>query len=142
MTPSFNFIQALLVTNSFCIFFDFLGPAAYKLNYWGDGERKTNRRRKNMAMDPLNQYFLTLVRLKLNLRVVDLAYRFGISTSLVSKYFITWVCYVSFIINLMKLIGLLLLHKFVGHCHVHFKKSTLLHTQSMQVKYLCKFLLI
>ena len=73
--------------------FQFLGPAAHRLNYWGDTERKTTRRRKSMALNPLNQYFLTLVRLKLNLRVIDLANRFGISTSLVSKYFITWVCF-------------------------------------------------
>ena len=46
-----------------------------------------------MVLDPLNQLFLTLVRLKLNLRVVDLAYRFGICTGLVSSYFITWVCF-------------------------------------------------
>ena len=46
-----------------------------------------------MVLDPLNQLFLTLVRLKLNLRVVDLAYRFEISTGLVSSYFITWVCF-------------------------------------------------
>ena len=46
-----------------------------------------------MVLDPLNQLFLTLVRLKLNLRVVDLAYRFGIYAGLVSSYFITWVCF-------------------------------------------------
>ena len=44
-------------------------------------------------LDPLNQFFLTLVKLRLNLRVIDLAIRFGISKSLVSKYFITWVCF-------------------------------------------------
>ena len=46
-----------------------------------------------MVLDPINQFFLTLVRLKLNLRVVDLSYRFGISTGLVSVYFMTWVCF-------------------------------------------------
>jgi len=74
-------------------FFEFLGPAVYQLNYWGDQTRKTNRRRKIMPLSPLNQFFLTLVKLKLNLRVLDLARRFGISKSLVSKYFITWVCF-------------------------------------------------
>ena len=46
-----------------------------------------------MPLSPLNQFFLTLVKLKLNLRVLDLARRFGVSKSLVSKYFITWVCF-------------------------------------------------
>ena len=68
-------------------FFEFLGPAVYRLSYWCDSERKSNRKRKRMVLDPLNQFFLTLVRLKLNLRVVDLSYRFGISTGRVSSYF-------------------------------------------------------
>ena len=79
---------ALLVT-----FFDFLGPAAHRLCYWGDSERKTSRRRRIKKLDPLNQFFLTLVKLRLNLAVKDLAFRFGISTGLVSKYFTTWVCF-------------------------------------------------
>lgn len=77
----------------FLTFFEFLGQAAYELKYWGDSERKTSRRRKNAALSPLDQYFLTLVKLRLNLRVKDLACRFGISSSLVSKYFTTWVCF-------------------------------------------------
>lgn len=48
-------------------FFEFLGPAVYKLQYWGNSERITSRRRKSMKLDPLNQYFLTLVKLRLNL---------------------------------------------------------------------------
>ena len=46
-----------------------------------------------MKLDPLNQYFLTLVKLRLNLRVKDIAFRFGISIGLVSKYFTTWICF-------------------------------------------------
>lgn len=41
-----------------------------------------------------NQFFLMLVKLKLNPRMLDLARRFGVSKSLVSRYFITWVCFV------------------------------------------------
>lgn len=74
-------------------FFEFLGPAVYKLQYWGNSKRKTSRRRKSMKLDPLNQYFLTLVKLRLNLRVKDIAFRFGISIGLVSKYFTTWICF-------------------------------------------------
>ena len=36
---------------------------------------------------------MTLIKLRLNLKEKDLAYQFGIFTSLVSKYFITWVCF-------------------------------------------------
>ena len=38
----------------FLSFFEFLGPAVYNLNYWGDN-RKTSRRRKNRVLSPLNQ---------------------------------------------------------------------------------------
>ena len=58
-------------------FYEFLGPSVYRLTYWGDQARKTNRRRKVMPLSPLNQLFLTLVKLKLNLRVLDLARRFS-----------------------------------------------------------------
>ena len=34
-----------------------------------------------------------MIRLRQNARVKDLAYRFGISTGLVSKYFIIWICF-------------------------------------------------
>ena len=77
----------------FLMFFEFLGPSVYRLRYWGVSERKTSRRRKNTALTPLNQYFLTLVKLRLNLQVKDLAHRFRISTGLVSKYFITWISF-------------------------------------------------
>jgi len=46
-----------------------------------------------MKLDPLNQLFMTLMKLRLNLRERDLAYRFGLAVSVVSKYFITWVCF-------------------------------------------------
>jgi len=74
-------------------FFEFLGPAVHKLRYWGESDRKTSRRRKSQKLDPLNQLFLTLIKLRLNLAVKYLAFRFGISIGLVSKYFTTWVCF-------------------------------------------------
>ena len=46
-----------------------------------------------MKLDSLNQLLLTLMKLRLNLRERDLAQRFGIAVSVVSKYFITWVCF-------------------------------------------------
>ena len=61
------------------------------LHYWGG--KGTSQRKRSTKLDPLNQLFLTLIKLRLNLKERDLAYRFGVSTSLVSKYFITWVCF-------------------------------------------------
>ena len=75
----------------FIAFFEFLGPVVDTLNYWGSKEhpRKRHHTRK---LDPKNQFFLMLVKLKLNLKVQDLAFRFGISSS-VSHYVTTWICF-------------------------------------------------
>ena len=73
-------------------FYEFLGPSVHKLTYWGSRTNKSGKRRK-MKLDPLNQLFMTLIKLKLDLRERDLAHRFGVAVSVVSKYFITWVCF-------------------------------------------------
>ena len=73
-------------------FFEFLGPAVNELNYWGSKQR-THQRHYDCKLNPMNQLFLTLVKLRLNLRVKDLAFRFGISTSSVSRYITTWICF-------------------------------------------------
>ena len=39
-----------------------------------------------MKVKPVDQLFVTLMRLQLNLKVVDLAFRFAVSTSFVSRY--------------------------------------------------------
>ena len=73
-------------------FFEFLGPAVANLNYWGEKERERVRHRQR-KLDPVNQFLLTLMKLKLNLRSLDLAVCFGISESLVSRYITTWLCF-------------------------------------------------
>ena len=73
-------------------FFEFLGPVTGHLNYWGSKEGSRVRKRKH-KLNPKNQFFLTMVKLKLNLTLADLAYRFGISTSVASRYITTWVCF-------------------------------------------------
>ena len=57
----------------FQAFFEFLGPVVHHLNYWGskEGPRHRTRARK---LDPENQLFLTLVKLRLNLKLTDLAF--------------------------------------------------------------------
>ena len=72
-------------------FYDFLGPSVNQLNYWGVKERTAERR--EMKLDPINQLFLSLVKLRLNLKERDLAQRFGVSVSTVSRYFITWISF-------------------------------------------------
>lgn len=74
----------------FLSFFKFLGPAVHCLHYWGT---KRTERKRRMKLDPLNQLFMTLVKLKLDLNIRDIANRFQISTATVSRYFITWVCF-------------------------------------------------
>ena len=44
-------------------------------------------------IDVKNQLFLVLVKLKLNLKHKDLAFRFGISVTQVSRYITTWICF-------------------------------------------------
>lgn len=73
-------------------FFEFLGPAVANLNYWGEKERERIRHRQR-KLDPVDQFLLMLMKLKLNLHSLDLAVRFGISESLVSRYITTWVCF-------------------------------------------------
>ena len=72
-------------------FFKFLGPAVNNLQYWGTKPKTRVRRR--MKLNPLNQLFMTLVKLRLDLNTRDLAVRFQISKSTISRYFITWVCF-------------------------------------------------
>ena len=76
-------------------FYDFLGPAVDDLIYWGSKSSSTCARRR-MKLDPMNQLFLTLIKLKLNLKEVDIAHRFGVSVASVSRYFITWICFLYF----------------------------------------------
>lgn len=77
----------------FLAVFDFLGPAVNYLEYWGTSKRTVRMDRHKWKLNPKNQFFLTLVRLRLNCRVKDLAVRFGISLGLVSRYITTWICF-------------------------------------------------
>ena len=76
----------------FLAFFEFLGPVVNHLNYWGSKE-SVRRRRRIRKLDSKNQLFLTLVKLKLNLKLTDLAFRFGLSATQTSRYLTTWICF-------------------------------------------------
>ena len=89
----FNFYTGFGSYELFKAFFDeFLGPVVSELNYWGSKQR-AYQRHYDCKLNPMNQLFLTLVKLRLNLKVKDLAFRFGISTSTVSRYITTWICF-------------------------------------------------
>ena len=75
MMNSSHSIQALYHTKFWHTTYEFLGPSLY---YWG--KNIPSGKHKRLKLDPLNQLFLTLVKLHLNLQERDLACRFGIST--------------------------------------------------------------
>ena len=76
----------------FLAFFELLGPAVDHLNFWGskDGARKRCKLRK---IDGRNQLFLVLLKLKLNLKHKDLAFRFCVSVTQISRCITTWICF-------------------------------------------------
>ena len=83
----FSFYTGFKSYNIFLAFFEFLGPAVYKLNYWGS---KTTQVRKNSTkLQPMDQLLMTLMKLRLNLKTLDLSFRFGVSRSAVSRYITT-----------------------------------------------------
>ena len=43
------------------------------------------KQKRMMKLDPMNQLFMTLMKLRINLKTLDLSYRFGISVSAVSR---------------------------------------------------------
>ena len=66
----------------FISFFEFLGPAVHHLHY--HGSKSMGKRHRKTKLDPLNQFFLMLVKLKLDLNMCDMAFRFGVSSTSVS----------------------------------------------------------
>ena len=85
----FSSMAALMVC------FNFLGPSVNTLNYWSstsasgapEHQIKSTKGRPRL-LSPLEEFFLVLVRLRLGLFEQDLAYRFGISQSTVSRIFL------------------------------------------------------
>ena len=72
--------------------FRFLGPAVDYLSYTGrNGETLPEKRFRPHVLPPLEEFFLLLVRLRLGLMEQDLAHRFGVSQSTVSRVTIAWI---------------------------------------------------
>ena len=53
--------------------------------------KKTNYKGASRALTHLNEFFLIMCRLRLGLLELDLAYRFQISQSTVSRICVTWI---------------------------------------------------
>lgn len=79
----------------FMALWNFLGPSRDKLSYHNSSlkSEKSPSKRPGVKrkLDPINELFLTLIRLRTGLLHNDLAYRFGICVSLVSKIVTTWI---------------------------------------------------
>ncbi|XP_041858672.1 uncharacterized protein LOC121650918 [Melanotaenia boesemani] len=79
----------------FMALWNFLGPSTDKLTYHKSTLRSeispSKRPGVKRKLDPINELFLTLIRLRTGLLHQDLAFRFGVSVSLVSKIVTTWI---------------------------------------------------
>ena len=80
----------------FMCLWEFLGPAKEKLAYWNQplktgGKSPSKRPGVKRKHSPMDELFITLVRLRVGLLNLDLAYRCGVSVSSVSKIVTTWV---------------------------------------------------
>ena len=75
------------------ICFQFFGDAVHHLTYpnSSNNSRVINRLVKHRTLSPLNEFFLTLCRLKRGLSEQDIAYRFQLSQSTVLRIFTAWV---------------------------------------------------
>ena len=73
-----------------------LGASVNYLTYWNPGKslshtQSTVKGRPSRCLTPFNEFFLVLCRLRLGLLELDLAYRFSISQSTVSRICVTWI---------------------------------------------------
>ena len=84
---------------TFMACFNFLGPAVNNLTYWDSGKQSDTPSRslcktgRSRALTPLEEFFLVLVRLRLGLLEKDLAYRFNVSASTISRIWKTWIAF-------------------------------------------------
>ena len=81
----FSFYTGFKSYQIFLAFYEFL-------NYWGS-KITTHQRKKTTKLKPIDQHLMTLMKLRLNLKTLDLSFRFGVSKSAVSRYITTWICF-------------------------------------------------
>ena len=74
--------------------YNYLGPAVDNLTYWGsktDSQSKCHGR--NRLLLPVEEFYMVLVKLRLGLFEKDLADRFNVSISTVSRICRTWITF-------------------------------------------------
>ena len=94
----FKFYTGFPNYSCFKAFYNYLSPACEHLLYHGsntapitsDSQTKCGKPR---SMSPEQELFLVLIRLRLGLLVQDIAHRFSISTTQVSRIFKTWIVF-------------------------------------------------
>jgi hypothetical protein len=92
----FRFYTGFPNYSSFKAFYDYLSPACEHLVYHGsktapitsESQKKCGKQR---SMSPEQELFLVLTRLRLGLLLQDIAHRFNMSSSSVSRVFKTWI---------------------------------------------------
>ena len=91
----FKFYTGLTYIQFMCLW-KFLGDCTKKVNMWNSevsNQDKTPSKRPGpkRAISPMNQLFMTLVRLRLGLLHQDIAYRFNTNVRQVSTIVMTWI---------------------------------------------------
>ncbi len=79
---------------TFMTFYDFLLPAASQLNYWGSNyseNRADEKHGPQRKMQPIDELFMVLYRMRCDALEKDIADRFGVSVSNVSRTLNTWI---------------------------------------------------
>lgn len=95
-----KFYTGFATFSALMVCFNVLGPAVNSLTYRSSivnssAEQWTKSKRgQKRSLSPLNEFFLLLVHLRLGLFEQDLAYRFGISQSSVSRILLTSINFV------------------------------------------------
>ena len=71
-TINYSIFTWVLSHMKFLCLFEFFGPVVNELNYWGS--KKVVQRHYKCKFNPVNQLFLTLVKLRLGLKSNDVAF--------------------------------------------------------------------
>ena len=74
----------------FQILIDFLGPAMNNLSRWGSDTASSSKTEKR-TFTPKQELTLTLIKLRQDLLFSDMAYRYGVHRTTVSRIFTTWI---------------------------------------------------
>ena len=80
-----------LTLGQFETLFEFLGESVNNLTYWDGNDPKENVRKGIRKLEPQEELFLTLVRLRRGYSIDTMAHFFGVASSSVSVIFTTWI---------------------------------------------------